>query len=128
MRRRSRSVSKRILLLVLVPMLSLFGLYVFTTTLAGRDVINLDRARVLKSATSEPVGNFLGQLDTERLYAVMYLAAPSAQTLTALQGEGTKTDHTAAALRAALTSGSTQSNASAAERQASATLLKDAAG
>src|SRR5581483_4022297 len=128
MRRRPRSVSKRILLLVLVPMLSLFGLYVFTTTLASRDVINLDRARVLKSATSDPVGNFLGQLEQERLLAVMYLAAPSGQNLARLQAGETKTDQTAAALRAALTSGSTVSNASPSERQANATLLNDIGG
>jgi len=128
MRRRPRSVSKRILLLVLVPMLSLFGLYAFTTTLAGRDVINLDRARVLKSATSDPVGNFLGQLGQERLFALMYLAAPSGQNLARLQAEEAKTDHTAAALRAALTSGDTVRNASAAERQANTVLLTDVAG
>jgi signal transduction histidine kinase len=109
-------------------MLSLFGLYVFTTTIAGRDVINLDRARVLKSATGEPVGNFLGQLDTERLFAVMYLAAPSGQNLARLQAEESKTDRTAAALRAALTSRSTVSNASPAERQANTILLTAAAG
>jgi signal transduction histidine kinase len=128
MQRRPRSVSKRILLLVLVPMLSLFGLYVFTTTLAGRDVINLDRARVLKSATSDPVGNFLGQLGQERLFAVMYLAAPSGQNLARLQAEEAKTDRTAAALRAALTSADTVSNASAAEQQSNTTLLNDVAG
>jgi signal transduction histidine kinase len=127
MRRRHRSVSKRILLLVLVPMLSLFGLYVFTTTLAGRDVISLDRAKALKDATSAPVGNFLGQLDTERLFAAMYLAAPSPAAQARLQAEEARTDRTAAALRAALTSGRTVSNASAAERQANRALLADVA-
>ena len=72
-----RSVRARILLLVLVPVLSLFGLYLFTTGIAGKDALNLARARALKTATSDPVSNFLGQLDTERVYSVIYLSAPT---------------------------------------------------
>jgi signal transduction histidine kinase len=56
-----RSVRARILLLVLVPLLSLFGLYLFITGITGKDALNLARARALKTATSEPVSNFLGQ-------------------------------------------------------------------
>jgi signal transduction histidine kinase len=56
-----RSVRARVLLLVLVPMLSLFGLYLFITGITGKDALNLARARALKTATSESVSNFLGQ-------------------------------------------------------------------
>jgi hypothetical protein len=40
---RIRSVRKRILLLALVPLLSLFGLYVFTTSITAGNAINLAR-------------------------------------------------------------------------------------
>ena len=123
-----RSVRARILLLVLVPVLSLFGLYLFTTGIAGKDALNLARARALKTATSEPVSNFLGQLDTERVYSAIYLSAPSPGNLAKLRAQEAATGHVTAALRAALTSGSTLSNAPPAVRQASATLLHDAAG
>ena len=123
-----RSVRARILLLVLVPVLSLFALYLFTIGTAGKDALNLARARALKTATSEPVSNFLGQLDTERVFSVVYLSAPSPGNLAKLRAQEAATGHVTAALRATLTSGSTLSNAPAAVRQASATLLHDASG
>jgi anti-sigma regulatory factor (Ser/Thr protein kinase) len=123
-----RSVRARILLLVLVPVLSLFGLYLFTTGIAGRDALNLARARALKTATSEPVSNFLGQLDTERAYSLIYLAAPSPGNLAKFRAQEAITGRVTAALRAALTSGSTLRNAPPPVRQASTTLLHDAAG
>ncbi len=125
---RIRSVRKRILLLVLVPMLSLFGLYVFTTSITGREALNLARARTLKTATSAPVGNFLGQLDTERLFAMIYLSAPTRANRVKLVAEEARTSHVTAALRAALTSGNTTSNASPGERQAIDVLLRGASG
>src|SRR5215472_2818938 len=123
-----RSVRARILLLVLVPVLSLFGLYLFTTGISGKDALNLARARALKTATSNPVSNFLGQLDTDRVYSVVYLSAPSPSNLAKLRAQEAATGHVTAALRAALTSGSTLSNAPPAVRQASITLLHDASG
>ena len=57
----TRSVRARILLLVLVPVLSLFGLCIFITGIIGKDALNLARARAQKTAASEPVSNFLGQ-------------------------------------------------------------------
>ncbi len=123
-----RSVRARILVLVLVPVLSLFGLYLFSTGIAGKDALNLARARALKTATSEPVSNFLGQLDTERVFSAIYLSAPSPGNLAKLHAQEAATGHVTSALRAALTSGSTLSNAPPAVRQASATLLHDAAG
>ena len=111
-----------------MPVLSLFGLYLFTTGIAGKDALNLARARALKTATSEPVSNFLGQLDTERVFSATYLSAPGPGNLAKLRAQEAATGHVTSALRAALTSGSTLSNAPPAVRQASATLLHDAAG
>jgi signal transduction histidine kinase len=120
---RPRSVRKKILLLALIPILSLSGLYLFTTAITGRDAIDLAKARALKAATSAPVGNFLGQVGIERLAAAVYLSAPTAANLAALQHEESKTAAVVTAMRSALTSGNTSDNASAAERGATAALL-----
>jgi len=113
---------------VLVPVLSLFGLYLFTTGIAGKDALNLARVRALKTATSEPVSNFLGQLDSERVGALIYLSAPTPGNLAKLRVQEAATGRATGALRAALTSGGALSDAPPAVRQASATLLHDAAG
>jgi signal transduction histidine kinase len=123
-----RSVRARVVLLVLVPVLSLVGLYLFITGITGKDALNLTRARALKSAMSEPVSNFLRQLDTERVFALTYLSAPAPRNLAKLRAQEAATGHVTATLHAALTSGSTISHAPRSVRQASATLLHDAAG
>jgi anti-sigma regulatory factor (Ser/Thr protein kinase) len=123
-----RSVRARILLLVLIPVLSLVGLYLLTTGITGKSALNLARAQALKTATREPVSNFLGQLDTERVFALTYLSAPTPRKLATLRAQESATGHATVALRAALTSGSTLSNAPPAVRQASTTLLRDTAG
>ena len=82
-----RSVRTRILLLVLIPVLSLFGLYLFITGITGKNALNLARARALKSTTSEPVNNFLAQLDTERVFALTYLSAPASRNLAKLRAQ-----------------------------------------
>jgi hypothetical protein len=123
-----RSVRAKILLLVLIPVLSFAGLYLITTGITAKGALNLARAQALKTATREPVSNFLGQLDTERVFALTYLSAPTPRKLATLRAQESATGHATAALRAALTSGSTLSNAPPAVRQASTTLLRDAAG
>src|SRR6266704_3667859 len=120
---RMRSVRKRILLLALVPLLSLFGLYVFATSITARNAINLARADTLKNATGQPTGTFEGQLQAERLRAMLYLAAPTPQNQARLAGIEQVTGHQAAALRGTLTSGATMNNASAPQARAIDTLL-----
>src|SRR5215469_3113444 len=121
-----RSVRARILLLVLIPVLSLLGLCLFITGVIGKDALNLARARALESTTSEPVNNFLAQLDTERVFALTYLSAPAPPNLAKLRAQEAATGHVTAALRAALTFDSTLNNAAPAVQQAAVTLLRDA--
>ena len=120
---RIRSVRKRILLLALVPLLSLFGLYVFTTSTTARNAINLARANTLKNATGQPTGNFERAIQTERLLAVLYLAAPTPENQAKLNAVEQATNHQAAALRTGLMSGATMNSASAPQKQAIDTLL-----
>ena len=125
---RLRSIRQKILLLVLVPVLSLIGLYIFATSITARDAINLGRTDTLKNATGVPTGAFLGAIDAERPLALVYLSRPSGANLAALELAESKTSNAAVALRRALNSGSTTGNASTAEKRAIATLLKDVAG
>jgi signal transduction histidine kinase len=116
-------VRRRILLLALVPLLSLFGLYVFTTSTTARNAINLARANTLKNATGQPTGNFERAIQTERLLAVLYLAAPTPENQAKLNAVEQATNHQAAALRTGLMSGATMNSASAPQKQAIDTLL-----
>ncbi len=124
---RLRSIRQRILLLVLVPVLSLIGLYAFATSITASNAINLARANTLKNATGVPTGAFLSAVNVERPLAMVYLSSPSAANLAALRAQGAKTNAIGAALRTALTSGGTTGNASARERAAIAVLLRDVA-
>jgi signal transduction histidine kinase len=123
-----RSVRARILILVLVPVLSLIGLYLFTMGIAGKDALDQAHTRALEASTNEPVSNFIRQLDTERTPALIYLSSPTSRKLAKLRAQEAATGRATAALRTALTSGSMRSNAPPAVRQASAALLHDAAG
>ena len=125
MRRRMRSVRTRIFLLVLIPVLSLVGLYAFATSITARDAINLARSSTEKNATGEPAGAFVAQLGTERLLAIVYLSAPSGANLAKLELQEARTSQASAALGAALRSPTTMNNASVAEKRAIATVLTD---
>ena len=127
MRWRLRSVRTRILLLVLVPVLSLIGIYVFALGSTARDAVNLTRANSVKNAVGDPIAAFMNQLSTERLLAIVYMASPSGANLAKLNVQVTKTNAATASLHSALTSSSTVADASPAEKQAIAGLLKGTA-
>jgi signal transduction histidine kinase len=120
---RIRSVRKRILLLALVPLLSLFGLYIVTTSITARNAINLARANTLKNATGQPTGTFEGMIQAERLLAVLYLAAPTPENQAKLTAVEQQVGRQAAALRTTLMSGATMNNASEPQARAIDTLL-----
>ncbi len=125
---RLRSIRQRIFLLILVPVLSLIGLYAFATFLTARGAVNLSQATTIKSATGEPTGALLSQLDAERPLAMVYLSSPTGANLAVLQVQQNKTDATAAAAASALKSPNTMNNATGPEKLAIATLLKDIKG
>jgi len=127
MRWRLRSVRTRILLLVLVPVLSLIGIYVFAIGSTARDAVNLSRANAVKNAVGNPIAAFMNQLSTERLLAIVYMASPSGANLAKLNVQVTKTNAATAGLNSALKSGPTVADASPAEKQAIAALLKGTA-
>jgi signal transduction histidine kinase len=122
---RLRSIRLRIFLLVLVPVLSLIALYAFATFITARGALTLSQASTIKSVTGQPTGAFLGEIDAERPLAIVYLSSPSGASLAMLQVQQAKTSAAAAALQTALGSAGTMNNATAPEKQAIATLLKD---
>src|SRR5215472_654850 len=126
MRWRLRSVRTRILLLVLVPVLSLIGIYVFAIGSTARDAVNLSKANTVKNTLGEPIAGFMSQLSTERLLAIVYMSSPSGANLAKLNLQETKTNAATASLRSALTSA--VPDASPTEKQAIAGLGRGIAG
>jgi signal transduction histidine kinase len=124
MRWRLRSVRTSILLLVLVPVLSLIGIYVFAIGSTASNAVNLSRANSVKNALGLPMAAFMAQLSTERLLAIVYMSSPSGANLANLNLQETKTNTATAGLRSTLTSGSTMGDASPTEKQAIAGLLR----
>ena len=118
MRWRLRSVRTSILLLVLVPVLSLIGIYVFAIGSTASNAVNLSRANSVRNALGNPVAAFMAQLTTERLLAIVYMSSPSGSNLARLNVQETKTNAAVDSLRSTLTSGSTASDASPTEKQA----------
>ncbi len=125
---RLRSIRQKILLLVLVPVLSLIGLYIFTTSLTAREAVNLSRTDTLRNATGVPTGNFLAAVDQERPLALVYLSRPTGANLAALEYAESKTSAAAVTMGTALNSSGTMGNASAGEKDSIAALFKDVAG
>jgi hypothetical protein len=113
----------RIFLLVAIPILTLIGLYVFTATTTASNAINLTRSRAVKDTIATPIGALVTSLDTERLMAVIYLAAPVPRDLAALDATEHKTDLTVTGYKAA--AGAALGSASAAEAQALTVMTHD---
>src|SRR6202161_625849 len=84
---RGRSIRLRIYFLVAIPLITMLGLFGYVAYTSVTSWENLDRAPTLIKDTSEPLTNFVNVLQAERRAAVVYLAQPSAASLTAYQAE-----------------------------------------
>ncbi|HMH90823.1 MAG TPA: hypothetical protein VK586_07015, partial [Streptosporangiaceae bacterium] len=76
MQLRHRSIRARTFFLVLVPLLSLLGLYAFATTLTARDAVTLAHATTVRNSIADPIGFYATEIQGERILATIYLAAP----------------------------------------------------
>ena len=128
MRWRLRSVRTRILLLVLVPVLSLVGIYAFAISTTARDAVNLTKANTVKNAVGDPIAAFMAQIGIERMLAIGYMSATTGANLAKLELQETHTNAAVANLHSALSSSATMDNASPTEKQAITSLLRDTAG
>ncbi len=120
---RLRSVRTRIFLLALVPVLSLFGLFVATTSISARDAINLARVTTVKNITEQPAAQVLEAIDTERPVAIVYLADPTPANRARLNLQAQQTDRAVDSMRAAVTSSATMKSATPAETRAIGSML-----
>lgn len=123
-----RSIRLRIFFLILVPLLSLIGLYIFVASITVNDAVNEARVSSLKNDTGLPISRYESQLYSEMRNAMIYLGAPTPQRLAQLDAQEARTDHVQSSMRAAVTSQATMDIASADEKQAIAVMLRDASG
>jgi signal transduction histidine kinase len=122
---RRRSIRLRIFLLVVIPILSLIGMYAFAATITASDAISLSRSKSVFNTISLPSGLMESALDSERVYAVVYLADPAPLDRAALQAQEQKTDRSVAGFKAA--AGAAAGSESTPEKQAFATMFADLA-
>jgi signal transduction histidine kinase len=125
---RLRTIRSRVLVLIMLPLLSLIGLYSFTTSITADDAVTLARALSIRITVDDPTGLYGAQVETERLLATVYLAAPTPQNRAALAAQEAKTDRFLSEVRAAARSASAGKNASPQVKAALAAELTDSAG
>ncbi len=121
---RHRSIRLRVFLLVVIPVLSLIGVYAYTATITGSAALSLSRAKTVKNATALPTSAFQQQLDSERSLALLYLANPTDQALTKLEIQENATSVALHRFQVANIAGPIASYASGPEKAAAKTLVQ----
>lgn len=101
---RRGSIRLRILLLILVPLLSLVGLYAFVASITVRDATSAARTPSLRNNAGEPVLHFLQQIERERALGAVYAAKPTAAASGQFHAQQTSTDRVLRTMNAALNS------------------------
>ncbi|MGW4565648.1 nitrate- and nitrite sensing domain-containing protein [Streptomyces sp. NPDC004561] len=100
MRFRGKSIRRKIVALLLVPLLSLTAIWGFATVVTGRDAARLFRVSDVVQDIGYPAEDTVRVLQQERRQTLVYLADPRASdTLSALQRTRTATDRAIARFR-----------------------------
>ncbi|MER6329811.1 nitrate- and nitrite sensing domain-containing protein [Streptomyces sp. NPDC001034] len=100
MRFRGKSIRRKIVALLLVPLLSLTAIWGFATVVTGRDVAQLFRVSDVMQNIGYPTEDTVRVLEQERRQTLVYLADPrAADSLPALQRTRTATDRAIAKIR-----------------------------
>ncbi|MEU9480033.1 nitrate- and nitrite sensing domain-containing protein [Streptomyces sp. NPDC048191] len=100
MRFRGKSIRRKIVALLLVPLVSLTAIWGFATVLTGRDVARLFHATDLTKDVGYPTEDAVRALQQERRQTLVYLADPRAvDALSALQRTRTATDRAIGRIR-----------------------------
>src|SRR5258708_211614 len=102
LRFRYRSIRARTFFLVLTPLVSLVGLYIFATAVAANDAVALGRSTAVRDSIADPIGLFAAQVQQERLASTVFLARPSAQAAAALSAQEPKTNAALSTVRTAV--------------------------
>ncbi|WP_225821847.1 nitrate- and nitrite sensing domain-containing protein [Streptomyces naphthomycinicus] len=100
MRFRGKSIRRKIVALLLVPLLSLTAVWGFATVLTGREVTRLFRVTDVVEEIGHPAEDTVRVLQQERRQTLVYLADPRAsEALSALHRTRTATDRTISRIR-----------------------------
>lgn len=102
MRFRYRSIRARTFFLVLMPLVSLVGLYAYATTAAASNALALERSTTVRDSLANPIGLFTAQVQQERLDSAVFLARPTSQAASALSAQKPKTDAALSTMRQAV--------------------------
>jgi signal transduction histidine kinase len=120
---RHQSIRLRVLLLVLIPILSLMGVYAYAATITVHAAVSLAKAKTVKDVIAEPAGNLQTQLDAERRLSLLYLADPTALSLAQLTHQEAITNQAVKVFDETVASGALKSDASVSERDAAQQLV-----
>ncbi|MEV0694410.1 nitrate- and nitrite sensing domain-containing protein [Streptomyces sp. NPDC050388] len=100
MRFRGKSIRRKIVALLLVPLVSLTAIWGFATVFTGRSVTQLFRVSAAVEDIGYPIGETVRVLQQERRQTLVHLADPRASdTLSALRTTRTATDGVIAKVR-----------------------------
>ncbi|MGW7530034.1 nitrate- and nitrite sensing domain-containing protein [Streptomyces sp. NPDC054783] len=100
MRFRGKSIRRKIVALLLVPLVSLTAIWGFATVLTGREVARLFQVTDVKQDIGYPAEDTVRVLQQERRQTLVYLADPrAADGLSALQRTRAATDRAIATIR-----------------------------
>ncbi|MFF8728762.1 nitrate- and nitrite sensing domain-containing protein [Streptomyces sp. NPDC015171] len=100
MRFRGKSIRRKIVALLLVPLVSLTAVWGFATVLTGREVTRLFSVAEVVDGIGHPIEDTARVLQRERRQSLVYLADPRAsQALTELHRTRTATDRAIATIR-----------------------------
>ncbi|MFE1913346.1 nitrate- and nitrite sensing domain-containing protein [Streptomyces anandii] len=100
MRFRGKSIRRKIVALLLVPLLSLTAIWAFATVITGRQATQLFNASSVVENVSYPTEDAVRALQQERRQSLVYLADPRASDqLAALRRSRTATDEAIAKIR-----------------------------
>lgn len=100
MRFRGKSIRRKIVALLLVPLLSLTGIWAFATVLTGREANQLFNVSDIVEKIGYPTEDTVTVLQQERRQTLLYLADPRASdVLAALKRSRTATDRAVAKVR-----------------------------
>ncbi|MER6738525.1 sensor histidine kinase [Streptomyces puniciscabiei] len=100
MRFRGKSIRRKIVALLLVPLVSLTAVWGFATVLTGREAARLFQVSDVKQDIGYPAEDTVRVLQQERRQALVYLADPrAADALSALQRTRAATDRAIAGIR-----------------------------
>ncbi|MFE7750685.1 nitrate- and nitrite sensing domain-containing protein [Streptomyces sp. NPDC057428] len=106
MRFRGKSIRRKIVALLLVPLASLTGLWVFATYVTGREADELMGASAIVEKVGHPLEDTIRALQDERRQTLVYLADPRASdALPLLRRQRAATDRIVADVRLSAQSG-----------------------